>query len=408
MMAGRRGGGCGGAARVRVLIWLGLLAAGIAGAAVARPPSVPPADAPERAAPGPLPVGVRTLAFDAAPARRLSVVLFYPAAAPGRATVHRHGTGGAVAGIPSVVAFEALASAEAAPAGGAPLPLVVLSHGFNRWATAMSGIAENLASRGYVVASIDHGDDWTDDAPRRTAAFATAFVRRSLDQRAAIAWLRRLAASGDPVGRRIDPGNVSIIGYSMGGFGALASGGAGYDPAGPLMARVPAGAMAAVSEGAAAVPGLRALVLIAPWGGAAETRGFTPAALASIRTPSLWIMGDHDDVAGADGIRWLYDHATASDRRLLVLADARHNLGGNPPPASAPDTARLRDALDEPVWRKDMADAIVQRQIAAFLDVTAKGDAAAAMWLDAAADGTLKGFQNRWQLGVTMTRAQAR
>ena len=380
----------------------------LAAPAAARPPSVPPADAPERSAPGAGPVGTRTQHFTAAPGRELELTLFYPAAAAGPATHYAHTVAAPPAGIPATLDYEAIASAGAAPASGGRLPLVVLSHGFNRWGTAMSGIAENLASRGYVVASIDHGDDWTDDVPRRTAAFATAFVRRSADQRAAIGWLQALARSGDPLGRRIDPANIVVIGYSMGGYGALATGGAGYDPKGPLMAKVPAGAMAAVVEGAAAIPGLRALVLIAPWGGGADVRTFTPAALAAIRVPTLWIMGDHDDVAGSDGIRWLYDHATASDRRLLVLADARHNLGGNPPPPSAPDTPRLRDALDEPVWRKDMADAIVQRQIAAFLDLTVKGDAGAAAWLDPDGEGMFKGFQKRWQLGVTMTHAAAR
>jgi hypothetical protein len=167
------------------------------------------------------------------------------------------------------------------------------------------------------------------------------------------------------------------------------------------MKQIPAGAMEPVLEGVAPARGVRALVLVAPWGGQPQVRAFTPAAVASIKAPSLWIMGDKDDVAGADGIRWLHDAATGSDRRLLVFANARHNLGGNPPPASAPDTGRLRDALDEPVWRKDMADAIIYRSLTAFLDLTLKGDAARAAYLDPAADGTLKGFQNRWQLGLT-------
>ena len=166
------------------------------------------------------------------------------------------------------------------------------------------------------------------------------------------------------------------------------------------MGQMPAAAMAAALEPATPAPGVRAVVLIAPWGGALATRAFTPEGTAGLKLPSLWIMGDQDDVAGADGIAWLHDNAVNSDRRLLVFANARHNLGGNPPPASAPDTHRLRDALDEPVWRKDIADAIIFRTLTAFLDLTLKGDATRAAYLDAGADGALKGFPPRWQLGI--------
>ena len=360
-----------------------------------------PGDAPELAAPTSTPIGVRTLTFDAAPGRRLFVTVFYPAAAPGSPTLYPYRIVNPPAGIPEIIEFEGVATTDAATEKGGKLPLVVLSHGLGRWSTAMSGMAENLASRGYVVASIDHDDAGAMDPARRTAVFATAFVRRSQDQRAAIAFLGAFARTKDPLAARIDAANIAVIGYSMGGYGALATGGAGHDRSGPLMKQVPAGAMEPVLEGAAPARGVRALVLVAPWGGQPQVRAFTPAALASIKVPSLWIMGDKDDVAGADGIRWLHDAATGSDRRLLVFADARHNLGGNPPPAGAPDTGRLRDALDEPVWRKDMADAIIYRSLTAFLDLTLKGDAAKAAYLDPAADGTLKGFQNRWQLGLT-------
>jgi pimeloyl-ACP methyl ester carboxylesterase len=245
------------------------------------------------------------------------------------------------------------------------------------------------------------------DPAKRLMIFATAYVRRSQDQRAAIAFLNDFARGRDPLAARIDAGNIAVIGYSMGGYGALATGGAGHDPKAPVMAQLPPGAMTPVLEGVKPVPGVRALVLIAPWGGQPQVRAFTPSSLAGITMPSLWIMGDKDDVAGADGIRWLHDQAVASDRRLLVFADARHNLGGNPPPASAPDTGRLRDALDEPVWRKDMADAVIFRELTAFCDLVLKGDAAKAAWLDVDATGALKGFQNRWQLGLAATHTPA-
>jgi dienelactone hydrolase len=358
---------------VKIFNTAGLLAVLLlAPPAAARAPSLVPADAPDLAAPGALPVGVREARFHAGTDRDLGITLFYPAAAAGPATHYPHHFEDAPAGIPENLVFEAIASANAAPFSTTRRPTILLSHGLGRWSTAMSGMAENLASKGYFVASIDHDDRGAMNPDTRMAAFATAVVRRSEDQRAALAWLKSAA---NPLMAQVDAANIAVIGYSMGGFGALATGGAGHARSGPVMGLMPAALMLAALEDAEAAPGVRALVLIAPWGGAATTRAFTPAGLSGLRLPSLWIMGDKDDVAGTDGIQWLHDTAVNSDRRLLVFANARHNLGGNPPPASAPDTARLRDALDEPVWRKDMADAIIFRTLTAFLDLTLKGDA---------------------------------
>ncbi len=379
----------------------------LAAPAAARAPSLVPGDAPALAAPGPLPVGVRETKFDAGPGRNLGLTLFYPAATRGSPTTYPHITVNPPAGFPEKLVFEGIATRNSAPAKGNKLPLILLSHGLGRWSTAMSGMAENLASKGYIVASIDHDDAGAMDPGKRLQVFATAYARRSADQRAAIAFLTGLAASKDSLAPRLDPQNIAVIGYSMGGYGALATGGAGHDPKAPLTAQLPKGALNAVQEGVAPASGVRALVLIAPWGGLASVRSFTPTALASLVMPSLWIMGDKDDVAGTAGIQWLHDNARASDRHLLVFANARHNLGGNPPPASAPDTGRLRDAIDEPVWRKDMADAIIFHTLTAFLDSTLKGDKAQAEWLATAPDGTLKGFQNRWQLGISLTHTAA-
>ncbi len=385
------------------LVGLAVLASPV----LARAPGLVPGDAPELAAPGAMPVGVRDFRFLAAPGRELGITLFYPAARAGKPARYPHHTDSPPSGFPAELVFEGVATRDAAPAPGARLPLVVFSHGLGRWATAMSGMAENLASKGYVVASIDHDDSGAMDPTKRLAVFARGFMRRSADQRAAIAWLQGFATGKDALAARIDAANIAVVGYSMGGFGALATGGAGYAVTGPVIGQLPPGAMTAALEGVKPVAVVKALVLIAPWGGQPAVRSWTPAGMAGISAPSLWIMGDKDDVAGADGIQWLHDTAVHSDRHLLIFADARHNLGGNPPPASAPDTARLRDALDEPVWRKDMADAIIFRTLTAFLDLTLKSDTAKAVYLDAGPDGTLKGFQPRWQLGVKLLHSPA-
>lgn len=376
--------------------------------AIARPPSLVPADAPELAAPGALPVGVRSVQFQAAPGRMLELRIWYPAAATGAPTQYRHSLAFVPPGIPAEFVWDGIASADAAPAAGDRLPLLLFSHGLNRWSTAMSGMAENLASKGYVVASIDHDDRLASNPSTFMAAFAASFARRSADQRAAITWLADFARGSDPLAARIDAGNIGLVGYSMGGFGALATAGAGHDPQSPVVAQIGARVMADVLEGAKPAPGVRAAALIAPWGGEEKVRSFSPTGLAMLKLPTLWLTGDNDDIAGTPGIKWLYEHAVNSDRRMLVFAAARHNLGGNPPPPAAPDTGVLRDWLDEPVWRKDMADAVVFRSLTAFFDLTLKGDAAKAKFLDADDKGQLPGFQKRWQLGLTPVHSPAR
>ena len=58
-----------------------------------------------------------------------------------------------------------------------PFPLVLMSHGYPGNRFLMSHLAENLASKGYVVASIDH----TDSTYRDQGAFASTLVNRPLD-----------------------------------------------------------------------------------------------------------------------------------------------------------------------------------------------------------------------------------
>lgn len=380
-----------------------ILLAVVAAPLQARAPSLVPGDAPELAAPGVLPVGVRSERFEAAPGRMLELRIWYPAATAGKPVTYSHSLAFTPKGIPDPFVWDGVASANAAPAKGDRLPLLVLSHGLNRWSSFMSGMAENLASKGYVVASIDHDDRLASNPATQMIAFGASFVHRSADQRAAIAWLKAFAGGKDPLAPRIDAENIGLVGYSMGGFGALATAGAAYDAKGPVTSKV--SGMTLV-DGAAA--GVKSAVLIAPWGGMPAVRSFTTDGLAGMTMPSLWIVGDADDIVGADGVKWLHDGAVRSDRRLLVFANARHNLGGNPPPDSAPDTGVLRDWMDEPVWRKDMADAIVYRSLTAFFDMTLKGETDKAAWLDVDKDGKLKGFQKRWQLGLTATHTPAR
>jgi alpha-beta hydrolase superfamily lysophospholipase len=369
--------------------------------------------------------------FGSAP-RRLAVTLWYPAQAPGGGksftTSYRYATTPVdtvpPGSVPAEVAVPGQAGRDAAPAAGRH-PLLILSHGFANRALMFSDLAEHLASKGYVVAAIDHGD-LADLAVSRPMAFLNNVLHRAADQRLVMAEItRRAASTGNDPWAHIDGSRIALAGYSMGGFGALATAGAAYDPGSPLFAQGPPGTAAVLSQTPSPPPALRALIAFAPWGGAAPLRAFNAAGLMQGKLPSLFIAGDADDVADyAGGIRWLYEHS-GGPRTLITYQNARHNVATNATPAELAHRFEYLERQDEPVWRKDRILAINVHFITAFLDWRLKGDAAAERWLTVptplAADGTWPlppgadaggstdapsshwpGFQRRWALGLKL------
>lgn len=297
-----------------------------------------------------------------------------------------------------------------ARSGAPPLkvaaPLVVVSHGYGAWATYTADLAEILASRGYVVAAIDHADPPFANAAGFALSFAEVAANRARDQQVVLARLRALnETSSFVLAGAYDPQRMGLIGYSMGGFGALATAGAGYDPASPFLRRLPGGLLDGQAEGSAqSAAGLKALVLIAPWGGQAANRGWTTAGLARVRAPTLVIAGDQDDVAGyVDGVQWIYRALTGSDRRMLTFANARHNLVGADAPAAAQSDFASFERFEEPVWRKDRLRAINAHFIVAFLDLTLKGVDDRSAYLQPWSTGAVAmGFAPRWSLGFSL------
>jgi hypothetical protein len=119
---------------------------------------------------------------------------------------------------------------------------------------------------------------------------------------------------------------------------------------------------------------LKAIAAIAPWGEQPPYNAWDSESLAAIKVPSLFIVGDHDDVAGYEnGPKRAMELAVNSERCLLVYENARHNTGGNPPPSNVPLDYRALQSFDELVWRRDRINAINQHFITAFLDLNLKG-----------------------------------
>ena len=345
-------------------------------------------DAPALAAFGDAPIGVRTMTFtnpdqiDVARTeatgdipsydRDLTIEIWYPAAAettPGGTyeTFLRDGT--------TLATLAGSAVRDAAP-GSEIYPLVILSHGYPGNRLLMSHLGENLASKGYVVASIDHADSIYSDL----GAFGSTLVNRPWDQRFII---DSLSVLDDDLGAAIDAENSAVIGYSMGGYGALIYAGAGvtkasteYEWGAPqgLLERNLAGSD---SHAALADPRVKAFVAIGPWG---MNAGFWDEnGLAGIEKPMLMIAGSIDDVSVYTNIRDIFAGLTNTKRHLLTFNDANHNAAA-PMPAPTESYFYSEELGFSPfehyadaVWDSVRMNNISAHFITAYLDNHLKG-----------------------------------
>ncbi len=417
--------------------------------------SVPGIDAPELARRGPYSVGVRTvdivhagqpdiLHFDKgtgkAPLydRPLRIEIWYPATIPPgqtEQTTYESAMPGRTvrADLPPsfTIAGKALRNAPAVTNG--PFPLIVVSHGYPGSRTLLSYLTENLASKGYVVAAIDH----TDSVYGGVKDFSSTLLNRTNDQLFTIDELARQSRLPDSFLHGLaDPSDVAIVGYSMGGYGALSTAGAGYR-AGSMPAKfVPGNYLSpwlAGSEQLLALhrENIKAVVAIAPWGAQPPYNAWDAEGLAGIHIPSLFIDGDQDDVSDyQQGVKPAFEKAVNSDRCMLVYENARHNVGPDPPPADFPLDFAARASFAEPVWRQDRINAINDHFITAFLDLYLKRDQSRRSYLHVspeksndgkwppvagqaesayAVDGQdyWKGFQRRWAVGLEMICREA-
>lgn len=380
-------------------------------------------DAPELAPFGTLPVGVTTRTFVhpdqidvlnstedtlAHYDRALTVEIWYPAAAdtpPG-------GTYETVLRDPSLSAtLTGRAARDATPTADGPFPLVVISHGYPGNRLLLSHLGENLASKGYVVASIDH----TDSTYADQTAFGSTLLNRPIDQKFV---LNSMAALDGPIGAITDANTAAVIGYSMGGYGALIFGGAGLAPgveAAPFAP--PQGTLLhnvrnSDTHEALIDERVKALISIGPWG---RNYGFwDDAGLAGLRKPTLLMAGEVDDVSIYPAMREIFEHATGTDRHLLTFENANHNAAAPipAPMASWQPSETLGfppfDHYADAVWDTTRMNNITQHFATAFLDLHLKGDSDKATYLDlvpnakdglfsAEEDGTFKADHTYWK-----------
>ena len=365
-------------------------------------------DAPELSAYGSYAVGVRQidltnpdqidiLSIDPAAAkpdelprydRPLPVEVWYPAAADatGDTTLKVF-----LRDAKTEVDIEGRAMRDAAPATeGAPFPLVLISHGYPGNRFLLSHLAENLASKGYVVASIDH----TDSTYRTQAAFGSTLVNRSLDQLFTLDEMARLSQEeGSFLNGLVNADNAGLVGYSMGGYGAIITAGGGVTEASVGYAwGAPHGTLdihRAGSETHAELPDprIKTAVAFGPWG---MNTGFWDAeGLSGVQIPMLFIAGSQDDVSlYENGIRAIWENTSGVDRALLTFENAGHNAGA---PMPAPEESFRDDEelgfnvsghYTDPVWNTARMNNISQHFVTAWLDQHLKGNEEAGEYLD--------------------------
>lgn len=277
------------------------------------------------------------------------------------------------------------AARDAAPDTSDTFPLVIISHGYPGNRFLLSPLAENLASKGYVVASIDHPDSTYDDQ----TAFGSTLVNRSWDQRFVIDSVTAL--EGD-LGGIVQGDNVAIIGYSMGGYGALIYAGAGvtllsttYEWGAPqgLLER---NLMGTESHNSLKDDRVKAIVAFGPWG---NNTGFWDAeSWAGIDKPLMLIAGEIDDVSQYSAMRAIFDETINTTRHLLTFAQANHNAGA-PMPAPTESYAVSEelgyapfDHYSDAVWDNVRMNNISQHFISGYLDLHLKGDTEKAQYFD--------------------------
>ncbi|WP_210184993.1 dienelactone hydrolase [Devosia sp. YR412] len=375
-------------------------------------------DAPELAERGRHAVGVRTLELvdrdradilaggDATQDRVLTVELWYPADAdPAAETTYenvmlRDGV--------TRVNLTGRATRDAAPAAASGLyPLVVVSHGFPGNRFLLSHFGENLASKGYVVAAVDHFESTYDNQ----LGFASTLANRAPDQLFVLDAMSRL--DGELAGL-VDADNSAIIGYSMGGYGALISAGAGTSAGAGEAGFAPPETFAGITAGSDAYteladPRLKAVIAIGPWG--RQNNLWDADGLAGIEIPVLFMAGSRDEVSNYQaGIRLLFEEAVNADRYLLTFAEAGHNAAA-PIPAPA-ESYGLGDGgpfehYADFVWANEKMNNVAQHFATAFLDLHLKGQVDSARYLTITEGQPWPGFGERNARGLTLEHLPA-
>ena len=201
------------------------------------------------------------------------------------------------------------------------------------------------------------------------------------------------AAEGGEFAGLYDAGNTGLIGYSMGGYGAVITAGGGvteasvgYPWGGP---HGTLGIHQAGSETHKNLPDprIKTAVAFGPWG---MNTGFWDAeGLAGVQIPMLFIAGSRDETSLYEkGVRAIWENVSGVKTALLTYINADHNAGA---PMPAPEESyyfsedkgfNISEHYTDAVWDTARMNNIAQHFVTAWLDEQLKGDAGAGAYLE--------------------------
>lgn len=353
--------------------------------------------------------------------RSLTLEVWYPAASSAQKTTYINETR-------SGQVFEVQADASRdAPIANADtdFPVIVISHGYTGYRTLMFYLGEHLASHGYVVAAIDHTDSTNKDvnfAENPYSGFPSTLLNRSRDQ----VFTLNSISENTFFKESVDASKAGIIGYSMGGYGAVSTVGGCYafndQTAATFTGTQDPKAVALIKEalntcaggkarGEETLPAWKAALALAPWGG--QHQLFDVQSLNNIKVPVLYVAGDNDDISGYDGIKWLFDNTGSKESKLLTVKNARHNIAPHPAPKEAYGSEFDLGSYIEPAWEVQKLNAINEHFALALMNCHVKALSEYCGYLNV--DGSSaqvpvngkkpepwKGFDDRWALGLEM------
>jgi predicted dienelactone hydrolase len=350
-------------------------------------------DAPPLATRGSYNVGVQTMELtDASRSRTVTVEVWYPTSAPNQDIIYTTQLG------ETPVRISGQATRDAAPLKET-FPLIVASHGQPGVRFQYAYLCEQLASRGFVVAAIEHTGSTYKDLTDRD--FVTSLVYRPQDVLFAMDEIPKRIASADG-------NNIGLLGYSYGGYSVINAAGAGLDgkaftdycqtaaDKGPCFA-LPFFAGLEQARGINLVqadPRIKAVFVMAPYG--QPWLGAT--SMANLKAPLFVAVGENDDVAvyERDGLEY-FRRAGSEEKYLLTLAAAQHNPFVECP-SDAMTTWTDFERCSEPVWNHDRAHDIVKHFASSFFGKFLQADESAGEFLSV----DLTGFKPRTTVGVRL------
>ncbi len=390
---------------------------------------------PEFAVSGDFPVGVKTIEvinpkalnltdFTSITNRKLTLEVWYPAHENGKPSA----TYQAVTRLHKPFELAGSAHRDAPPRTEGQYPIIIVSHGYTGYRSMMFYLGEHLASHGYIVIAIDHTDSTTGEidlinAP--TAGFVSTLINRASDQQFV---LESATQDNFFLNTITDKNNAAVIGYSMGGYGAINTVGGCYDAKAENLVRLGFPEQAATALALLPVfnfcnagrekpdPRWKAMIGFAPWGQTFNIH--QPQALANLSVPTLYVSGEDDDVSGfTDGVEKLFKQTSSTDNFLSVYENARHNIAAHPAPKVAYETEEDLGHYFEPSWNTEQLNRINEHMSLVFLNCYVKQQSTACAYLPQRVnatqilsnDGTLTppwpGFKPRWATGMRFYRA---